>query len=71
MLAERTEEHRALFEEDREAAYFSSTEELIEKVKFYLDERASPEKDRTQRDFAGLTAPYTYQAQLENALAQL
>lgn len=36
MLAERTDEHLRLFKEDEEAAYFSSNEELLAKVKFYL-----------------------------------
>ncbi len=36
MLAERTDVHMELFEEDREAAFFGSAEELAEKVKFYL-----------------------------------
>jgi spore maturation protein CgeB len=36
MLAERTPAHLELFEEDREAAYFASDEELVDKVKFYL-----------------------------------
>lgn len=36
MLAERTDEHLAMFEEDKEAAYFASNEELLEKCRFYL-----------------------------------
>lgn len=36
MLAERTKVHQSLFEEDKEAVYFETAEELLDKVKYYL-----------------------------------
>jgi hypothetical protein len=36
LLAERTEEHRMYFQEDAEAVYFESIEEMRNKIRFYL-----------------------------------
>jgi spore maturation protein CgeB len=65
MLAERTDDHRLLFEEDVEAAYFSSKEELLEKVKYYLshdDKRQQVAEKGLERS---LNSRYSYQDQLQ------
>jgi spore maturation protein CgeB len=46
MLNQRTEEHLALLAEDREAAYFESPEELVEKTRYYLNHDAEREQIR-------------------------
>jgi len=44
MIAERTDEHKSLFEEDKEAVYFDSKEELLEKVKYYFEHEEKRQK---------------------------
>jgi hypothetical protein len=55
MLAERTQEHLDLFEEGKEASYFSSNEELLKLCHYYL----SHEEERIQLAKAGLKRCHT------------
>jgi len=60
MLGERTGEHQQYFEEDKEAVYFSSFEELMDKARFYIahdDQRRRIAEAGYQRC---LRSPYRY-----------
>lgn len=69
MLAERTEEHLSFFEENKEMVCFGSDEELLDKVRYYLDHddqrhqiaQAGHRRVRTER--------YAYQDRLQEILA--
>ncbi len=71
LLADRTEEHQSFFAEGREADYFSSPEELVDKVRFYT----ANEEARACIAAAGLarcrTGRYAYIHRLDDALKAL
>lgn len=71
MIAERTSEHSELFAEDREAVYFSSDQELLEKVRYYLEH----DDERKAIAEAGLkrchTSGYSYDDMVEIILKVL
>ena len=71
MLAERTDEHRDLFEEGVEAEFFGSDEELIDKCHYYL---GHPDQRKTIAQAGRLrcvNSGYDYRSRLAEALRAL
>jgi spore maturation protein CgeB len=70
LLADRTEEHQGFFEEGKEAQFFSSEAELIDKARFY----SANEAERLRLARAGrercVTGRYAYVHRLADALAE-
>lgn len=71
MLGERTDEHLRLFEENKEAVYFSSNDELIHKVNYFLEH----DKERGQIAKAGrercLVGEYSNQERIKILVQEL
>jgi spore maturation protein CgeB len=71
MLAERTAEHEALFTDGKEASFFTTYEELLQKCRYYL---AHP-LERQSISIAGqqrcVESDYSYEQQLRLVLAKL
>lgn len=71
LLADRTDEHREFFKEGVEADYFSSSEELVEKAKFY--ERNEDARQKIAR--AGyqrcIDGKYSYVERMSKAVAEI
>ena len=71
LLGDRTDEHRELFEEGKEAEFFGSTEELVDKVRHYAantvvrDRVAAAGYDRAHR------SRYAYVHRLRTALGEI
>jgi len=71
LLADRTDEHREFFKEGKEAEFFSSEQEMLDKIRFYL----SNETVRQKIVFAGLArcagSGYTYTSRVKQILAEI
>jgi hypothetical protein len=71
LLADRTKEHQEFFEEGREAEFFESCEELLEKVKFYCGNE-SARKQMAEKGYKRCTqGGYAYVCRLRVALQAL
>lgn len=70
MLAERSDEHRRLFEEDREAVFFGDDRELVGKCRHYLDH---PDERRTiaEAGYRRCQGGYSYPRRLRAVLEAL
>lgn len=71
MLAERTEEHRMYFEEDKEAVYFGTFEELRDKLRFYVAHDGARERIAAAGYRRAVESPYRYLDRARFALEQL
>lgn len=71
MLAERTKAHQMLFEEDIEAAYFETAEELLYKVQYYLvhDEMRKRIAEAGYR--RALTSGYSWRERMAECLKKI
>ncbi|MBY0436486.1 MAG: glycosyltransferase [Cyclobacteriaceae bacterium] len=71
MLAERTNEHLELFREDYEAAYFSSKEEMLKKVNFYLTNSEERQRIAAAGQKRCVTSGYSNKSRLIEVLKHL
>lgn len=65
MLTERTDEHLHLFEEGKEAEFFDSNEEMLQKVKYYLGHKEKRLKIATEGRKRCLRDKYSHHGRLE------
>ena len=71
LLADRTEEHQEFFEEGKEAEFFASCEELIDKVKFYGCNASARKRVAEAGHRRCKEGGYAYVCRLRGALQEL
>lgn len=71
MLADRTDEHLSYFEEGRDAEFFGSEEEMLDKIKYYLaneEQRLRIARNGYERGFRD---GYFYTARIKQVMSEL
>ena len=68
MLAEASEVHKELFRENEEAVFFSSKEELLDKVKYYLEAKVEREMIATGGYSRCFKSGYDHQSRMKQIL---
>lgn len=71
MLAERTDEHEQMFEEDVEAAFFTTPDELVDKARFYSNNGVAREKIARKGHERVTRSRNTYADRLEELLRRV
>ena len=70
LLAERTQEHLEMFEENKEAEYFDSVDELLEKARYYLKHEEEREAIAAAGHKRAMSSGYDVTALLSEILQQ-
>jgi spore maturation protein CgeB len=71
LIADRTDEHRELFEEAKEAEFFTSAEELVDKTKFYCGDESARLRIARAGFERCVRSRYAYVHRLDAALGAL
>lgn len=71
MIAERTNEHLDLFEEDKEAIYFDNDKELLEKVAYFLENEDERKKIQENGYKKCLNIDYSYDNMVKKVLSEI
>jgi spore maturation protein CgeB len=68
LLGERTDKHLEMFQEGKEAEFFSSNQELLDKVRYYLAHPQLRERIAAAGQQRCWTSGYRYQDQMQKIL---